>query len=291
MATTPSPLPPTPPSRRRLPFRVGLALLVVAIVAGMVVLARGTGGPTPEPTADGSPGYAAGAAAGSATVSTAAPTTPPSTEAPTTQTTLPLPDPPPGDPYAPTPRVKVATLSIPRIGLTVDLLDGVTLTVIDQATGHWPGTPAPGGLGNLVVAGHRTVKQHPFNRLGELRPGDPVIFDAADGHRYTYQVRGTIIVPASSIGIISQSDAHTATLFACHPLGQSAQRIVVKLRLLDDKGEPVDPDAALPPMDIGNRTVDDTALVRDTSPDPSSDAPASNADPDPLSPSDTEPGP
>jgi hypothetical protein len=67
------------------------------------------------------------------------------------------------------------------------------------------------------------------------------------------------------MGIISQSDAHTATLFACHPIGQSTQRIVVKLRLLDDKGQPVDPDAALPAMDVGNRPIDGTALVRDTS--------------------------
>jgi sortase A len=189
--------------------------------------------------------------------------------------------------------VKLATLTIPRIGLKVDLLEGVTLTVIDQATGHWPGTPAPGGLGNMVIAGHRTVKQHPFERLDELKPGDPVIFDTADGHRYTYQVRGTIIVPASSLGIISQSDAHTATLFACHPLGQATQRIVVKLRLLDDHGQPVDPDSALPPMDVGNRPVDNTALVRAPATDPQSsdatvDDPTAGTGADPLSPSATE---
>jgi sortase A len=273
--------------------RAGLALLVVVLVAGIVVAARSGGDP---PAADASadvPGFAVGSAIVPGTVvPPTSETTTASTEAPTTQTTLPLPDPPPADPYAPTPRVKVATLTIPRIGLKVDVLEGVTLTVIDQATGHWPGTPAPGGLGNMIIAGHRTVKQHPFERLAELQPGDPVIFDTPDGHRYAYQVRGTIIVPASSLGIISQSDAHTATLFACHPLGQATQRIVVKLRLLDGQGKPVDPDAALPPMDVGNRPVDSTALVRSTATEPESDDtaddPTAGTGADPLDPSATE---
>jgi sortase A len=265
----------TPPAdRRSLSFRAGLALLAVTLVVAGVLVARTGQTPIPASAADAVPGYAAGAAAGASAPSSSASSTT-STEPPTTGTTLPLPDPPPSDAYAPTPRVLVAHLTIPRIGLSIDVLEGVTLTVIDQATGHWPGTPGPGGLGNMVVAGHRTVKHHPFERIGELQPGDKVVFDAPDGTRSTYEVRGTIIVPASSIGIISQSAAHTATLFACHPLGQATQRIVVKLRLLDAAGHPVDPDDALPPLDVGNRPVDQTALVRAPDPAPGTDDPLS----------------
>src|SRR5262249_50322700 len=133
---------------------------------------------------------------------------------------------------------------------------------IDQGAGHWPGTPTPGGLGNMVVAGHRTLHYKPFNRLDELSAGDKVIFDAVDGHRYTYEVRGIIIVPANNIGLASQPAAPTATLFACHPKGQASHRIVAKLRLLGDDGKPVDADADLPPMDVGNRSTDNTLIVR-----------------------------
>ena len=282
--TDPSGAPEPAPTGRttdlRLPFRAGLVLLALAIVAAVVLVAR-SNGPAPVASAtDKDVGFAVGAA--QATLPPAPTTTrkaPSLTAAPTTETTLPLPDPLPRDPYAPTPRVVMASLTIPRIGLKVQLLEGVTLTSIDQGTGHWPGTPAPGGLGNMVIAGHRTIKQRPFYRLNELQPGDAVVFDSTDGHRYTYQVRGTIIVPAASIGIISQSDAHTATLFACNPIGQATQRIVVKLRLLDDKGKPVDPDSALPPMDVGNRPIDGTALVRDTSQSDPDTAPDAGADP------------
>jgi len=68
-------------------------------------------------------------------------------------------------------------------------------------------------------------------------------------------------VPAANVGIGAQSDAHTATLFACHPKGSAAERIVTKLRLLDDAGRPVDDEAALPPIEQGSDPVTDTTLM------------------------------
>jgi sortase A len=178
-------------------------------------------------------------------------------------TTLPLPDPPPADPYAATPRLPIGILSIPKLGVRVELMQGITLTVIDRGAGHWPGTPMPGELGNMVIAGHRTLYQKPFARLNELVPGDKVLFDTVDGKHWTYEVRGIIIVPASHIGLASQHNAHTATLFACHPKGQATHRIVAKLMLLGPDGKPVDSPENLPPLDVGNRPDDDTLIVRD----------------------------
>ncbi len=44
--------------------------------------------------------------------------------------------------------------------------------------------------------------------------------------------------------------------------GSASQRIVAKLRLLDERGRPVDDEAALPPLDVGLRPTDDTLVVR-----------------------------
>jgi sortase A len=198
------------------------------------------------------------------TTSTAPPTTPATTALPITTTTEdpgPLPDPPPADPYAPTPQVILGTIEIPKLGVTGNLQEGITLTAINRGPGHWPGTPQPGGIGNMVVAGHRTTYSKPFARLDELVKGDKVVFRTPDG-TFVYQVRGVIVVPAQNIGIATQAKGiHTATLFACHPRGSATHRIVAKLELLGPDGKPVDAESALPPVDFGSDPVTGSTLV------------------------------
>jgi sortase A len=198
---------------------------------------------------------AAAPAAAEPAPSTTGPTTPP-----TTLPALLVPEPAPDDPWAPTPDIVIGHIEIPALGIDTDLHQGVTLTAINRGPSHWPGTPEPGGLGNMVIAGHRTTWSKPFADLDQLQPGQQVIFTTPAG-RFVYEVRGTMVVPAENIGLISQSYAHTATLFACHPRGQATHRIVAKLRLLDDTGRPVDADDDLPSMDVGLRDTDITAVV------------------------------
>ncbi len=56
------------------------------------------------------------------------------------------------------------------------------------------------------------------------------MFTTDDG-TFTYLVTGTQIVTPDSLWIVDPTDTPTATLFACHPLGSTAQRIVVNLAL------------------------------------------------------------
>ena len=187
---------------------------------------------------------------------------------------LPLPEALPADPYEPTPPGVLGTIEIPKIELTAGIQRGMALTAIDRGPSWWPGTAMPGQLGNVVLAGHRTTHSRPFYALDELTPGDEVIF-TTDAGRFVYEVRGVIVVPADWIDIAAQSRAHTATLFACHPLGSATERIVVKLRLLDGNGRSVDPETALPAIDAEARRTDHTLLVQ-----PSPDgAPPAGADP------------
>jgi sortase A len=151
------------------------------------------------------------------------------TTLPPTTTTLPTPEPPP-DPHASVPLVQVGTISIPSIGLQAPMFEGVSLSVIDNGPGHWPGTAAPGHIGNVVVAGHRVTHTHPFRGLDLVRPGAQMIFTTGEG-TFVYDYVSTEVVRPTDVHIINQTPDATATLFACHPKGWATHRIVVHWRL------------------------------------------------------------
>jgi sortase A len=91
----------------------------------------------------------------------------------------------------------------------------------------------PGHIGNVVIGGHRTTKDRPFRDIDQLLPGDEVILSTLEG-RFVYKVNRTEIVTPDSMWIIDQTPAFTATLFACHPVGSTRERIIVFLDLDDN---------------------------------------------------------
>jgi sortase A len=121
-------------------------------------------------------------------------------------------------------------IEIPKLGVSAGLQSGVALSVLDRGPGHWPGTALPGQPGNVVVAGHRTSHGGIFRYINTLVPGDQIIFENGDG-RFVYAVTGTQIVNPDAMWIIGQGGGSRATLFACHPPGSTAQRIVVFAKL------------------------------------------------------------
>jgi sortase A len=156
------------------------------------------------------------------------------TTLPPTSTTVPAapaprtrPVDPPANPHAAVPVVKIGEIQIPRIGLVHPIYEGVTLTVIDQGPGHWPGSAVPGQLGNAVFAGHRVTHTHPFLRINELVPGDEIIFKMDNG-TFTYRVTDHQIVTPKDVHIVDPTHDATLTLFACHPPHQAIQRYVVR---------------------------------------------------------------
>ena len=200
------------------------------LVAALLALAACSGNDAPTATVASSQAPTSAATVPS---TTAVPTTlATTTVAATTTTTLePLgvPSPPP-NPHAPEPRVELGAIGIPRLSLLAPMFEGVSLTTLNQGPGHWPGTAMPGHRGNVVVAGHRTSHSRPFRHLELLVPGDEVLFVRPEG-TYVYAVTQTEIVTPDAMRIIDQADGYTATLFACHPVGSTKQRIVVHLAL------------------------------------------------------------
>jgi sortase A len=214
----------TSPARRRAPLigAVG-ALLVAALgITGWALRADDGGG-------DGATRFVVPPVP----VSTAAPAPSPSTTL-AAGPALPRPEDAPADAYADTPDVVHGTLALPTIGVSEQLHEGVTLTAIDRGPSHWPGTAMPGQLGNVVVAGHRVTHSKPFHNLDLLAPGDPLVFTMNDGTTWTYELTGTEIVTPDAMHIVDQHPDYTATLFACHPKGSAAQRIVAHFRLVGE---------------------------------------------------------
>ena len=222
---------------RRLTLRrpaVPLAALVVLLVVAVGFFAPG-GRSEPSTIASFDADSATTTLAPTTTAPTTTTTTTTTTVAATTTTTTPprqttQPVDPPLDARGAENNPPVGRIAIPRIGLDTQLEEGIRLTTLDRGPGHWPGSAMPGEIGNVVVAGHRTSHNAEFRHLDALEPGDEVVFTTETG-THTYRVTGTQIVTPDSLWIVNPTDTPTATLFACHPLGSTAERIVVNLAL------------------------------------------------------------
>ncbi len=123
-------------------------------------------------------------------------------------------------------------LSIPAIDVSEPIRAGVSLDVLDQGVGYWSGTAQPGGDGNLVLAGHRTTFTRPFEDLDRLVVGDLITVEDGFGHEIRYRVSESMVVEPNDMWITFDRPTPTLTLFACHPKGSAAFRIVVVADLI-----------------------------------------------------------
>ncbi len=115
---------------------------------------------------------------------------------------------------------------IPAIGLDRPVYEGIAQNVINAGVAHWPGTAMPGGLGNVVLAGHRSTYQRPFHDIANVHPGDQIIFETTNGWRYVYRIDRQFVVANTAMWIKDQHAGHTVTIFTCHPIGSSRERLV-----------------------------------------------------------------
>ena len=135
------------------------------------------------------------------------------------------------DPSVRLPIAMLGRIQIPKIGLDAELRDQITQESIDLGPSHWPGTADPGGFGNAVIAGHRNSHSAPFHDLANLQTGDTITLVGGIGISYRYTVTEMFVVAPTAMWITEQPPGHTLTIFTCHPLGFSSQRLVVRATL------------------------------------------------------------
>jgi sortase A len=134
-----------------------------------------------------------------------------------------------------------AIVRIPRLGDGYHwvIVEGVSHDDLEEGPGHYPGTAQPGQLGNFVVSGHRTTYGAPFNRLGELRPGDLITIQTRY-RTWKYKVLDTKIVDPSATWTIfpvpgqlgAVPTKRLMTMTTCNPEYSAAQRMIVTSELV-----------------------------------------------------------
>lgn len=123
----------------------------------------------------------------------------------------------------------IARISIPTIGVSDYVVEGTDTASLRKGPGHYPETPLPGDPGTAAIAGHRTTYGAPFRDIDQLKRGDRIDLDMADG-RFIYRVTRTKIVDDSDLSVLDEVGYKQLILSACHPLYSAAQRVIVFAR-------------------------------------------------------------
>lgn len=120
----------------------------------------------------------------------------------------------------------VALIKIPKIGVDAVVVEGVSVEDLKKGPGHYPGTPLPGQLGNMAIAGHRTTYGAPFNRLDELVVGDEILVYNATGP-FKYRVTENKIVLPSVVEVLDNTPDARLTLTTCNPKFSARERLII----------------------------------------------------------------
>jgi len=125
----------------------------------------------------------------------------------------------------------VGRLEIPRLALSVVVMNGDDDATLAVAAGHLPDSPMPWEAGNTVVAGHRDTF---FRALKDLEPGEEIRLVTLRG-TFTYAMRSTRVVKPENIAVLASESAPTLTLVTCYPfyfVGNAPSRFVVRADLI-----------------------------------------------------------
>jgi sortase A len=125
----------------------------------------------------------------------------------------------PGDPFG--------EISIPRLGLSAIIAEGVDERTLRHAVGHFPESSTPEEAGTVVLAGHRETF---FRGLAHVRLHDLVKLETPHG-KYRYEVVRTAVVGPQHVELVESSPQSDLTLVTCFPfryVGPAPQRFIVQ---------------------------------------------------------------
>jgi sortase A len=111
-------------------------------------------------------------------------------------------------------------LEIPRLNLSVMVMEGDGDNVLRLGAGHVPGT-------RLAIAGHRDTF---FRPLKNIKPFDIIRFSTRDGIE-EYRVVETKIVGPKDTWVLDESSSDKLTLITCYPfhyIGPAPKRFIVE---------------------------------------------------------------
>lgn len=133
---------------------------------------------------------------------------------------------------------------IPRFGEDYyrTMAEGVAMEPVlnRMGLGRYPNAAMPGEVGNFALAGHRVTYGKPLNLIAEMRPGDEIIVQTADGF-YTYTFRNFDIVLPDATEVLApvpdmpefKGKDRIMTLTACNPMFSARERYIAYAELTD----------------------------------------------------------
>jgi sortase A len=124
-------------------------------------------------------------------------------------------------------------ISVPRLGVSSLVLEGVSGPTLRRGVGHIPETVPPLHDGNVGLAGHRDTV---FRSLQDIRKDDRIVVETAAGSA-TYSVDWTRIVEPDEVGVLAPAPRESElTLVTCYPfyyIGAAPQRFIVRAHRAD----------------------------------------------------------
>jgi sortase A len=126
----------------------------------------------------------------------------------------------------------LGVLKIATIELEVPVLEGTDDLTLNRGVGHIAGTTAPGGNGNVGIAGHRDGF---FRGLKDVHLGDTIDLYTAKGNS-RYVVDEVLIVPPENVSVLAPRSKPTLTLVTCYHfyfVGSAPLRYIVHASITD----------------------------------------------------------
>jgi sortase A len=127
----------------------------------------------------------------------------------------------------------IGRLDIPRLDISVIVIEGVRAATLRRAVGHIPGTALPGQQGNVGISGHRDTF---FRPLRNIRRDDMVTLTTLAGE-FRYRVVSTSIVRPDNIAVLNPTENQVLTLVTCYPfyfVGPAPTRFIVRAERIAD---------------------------------------------------------
>jgi len=121
----------------------------------------------------------------------------------------------------------VGRLEIPRLHLSVAIIEGDDDPTLKKAAGHLPDTALPWESGNTAIAAHRDTF---FRPLRNIRPGDEIRLVTVRG-TFVYRVRDTRVTKPDDVAVLAPMSRPSLTLLTCYPfyyVGSAPNRYVVR---------------------------------------------------------------
>lgn len=127
----------------------------------------------------------------------------------------------------PDPGGLIGRVAIPRLGVSVMVIEGISHKTLRRAAGHIPGSAMPGHPGNAAISAHRDTFFRPLRNIRQ----DDLITVTTPFAEYHYRVISIRIVAPTEVSVLEPSVNEVLTLVTCYPfyfLGAAPDRFIVR---------------------------------------------------------------